>query len=507
MRDWNNNRRGNLIFRMKELAKTNWIEKGVIGLLVVLNALFLYYWIVLAANYCFHYDDAFFAWKMKECSILDYVREMYQTRGGNFVGYGLNGTIFTISNWIGAYRFWAILFYVLGIVMTWGAGRDLSFIKNSGYKGWLGVVTLYNVYVLTSIDYAVFTWMCAMQYYLFAPALCLFIKYLSKENLKWKQWILLVGLAIFISGNAISISTVTFVVLFVYGMWMWYNEGWNVRNTWNKPQVKRLLGITALMLVCFIIVFVAPGNYNRMETEFDIEQPQNLMQFVKAIMVCAGMFMYMTVFYLPYHLIAIALGAWTGSKYQVKLPMRRIKAIGIILFIFVIYLLVSVLPLAYLSNGFQIQRNYIQIGFFYMMMLFAIGYIWANGRKKDVKSPDVWICRCINVCTLFLIIIMCLNIWQDLPVARAYNKAHQEREAYLLEQQENGNTETVIVAPYPSTQMPDIKYNVLKFIGKQTSGQAIYYESDTDVEPNEYEGHVRKLLNLDFDFVLAETKK
>lgn len=142
-----------------------------------------------------------------------------------------------------------------------------------------------------------------------------------------------------------------------------------------------------------------------------------------------------------------------------------------------------------------------------MMMLFAIGYIWTNGRKKDVNSPDVWICRCINVCTLFLIIIMCLNIRLDLPVARAYNKAHQEREAYLLEQQENGNTETVIVAPYPSTQMPDIKYNVLKFIGKQTSGQAIYYESDTDVEPNEYEGHVRKLLNLDFDFVLAEPQE
>lgn len=489
---------------MKKLAKTNWIEKGVIGLLVVLNALFLYYWIVLAANYCFHYDDAFFAWKMKECSILDYVREMYQTRGGNFVGYGLNGTIFTISNWIGAYRFWAILFYVLGIVMTWGAGRDLSFIKNSGYKGWLGVVTLYNVYVLTSIDYAVFTWMCAMQYYLFAPALCLFIKYLSKENLKWKQWILLVGLAIFISGNAISISTVTFVVLFVYGMWMWYNEGWNVRNTWNKPQVKRLLSITALMLVCFIIVFVAPGNYNRMETEFDIEQPQNMAEFIKAIVVCSGMFIYMMIFYLPYHLIAVALGAWVGSKYPVNFTASRSKAIILTLLLFFVYLLVSVLPLAYLSNGFQIQRNYIQIGFFYMLMFFAVGYIWGSGRTPKQHK---FIVPSMAICSIFLIIIMCLNIRQDRPVARAYNKAHQEREAYLLDLQKKGNNGKVFVAPYPSTQTPDAKYNVLKWIGKKTGKQAVYYESDTDVEPNEYEGHVRKLLNLDFDFVLAEPKK
>ena len=101
---------------------------------------------------------------------------------------------------------------------------------------------------------------------------------------------------------------------------------------------------------------------------------------------------------------------------------------------------------------------------------------------------------------------MCLNIRQDLPVARAYNLAHQERESYLLKSQETGNTETIVVAPYPSTQMPDAKYNVLKSMGKKTNMQAIYYESDTDLEPNEYESHVRKLFGLDFDFVLAEPR-
>ena len=102
---------------------------------------------------------------------------------------------------------------------------------------------------------------------------------------------------------------------------------------------------------------------------------------------------------------------------------------------------------------------------------------------------------------------MALNIRQDLPVARAYNKAHQEREAYLLSLQEMGNKETVVVEPYPSTQTPDAKYNVLRLIGKKTSQPAIYYEADTDVEPNEYEGHIKRLYRLDFDFVLAESKE
>jgi hypothetical protein len=492
---------------MKDLTKNNWLEKSMIGLLLVLNALFLYYWVVLSANYCPHFDDVHFLWQMRDHTIAQYVHEMYITHGGNFIGYGLNGIIFTIANWVGDYHFLPIVFYIIGIVLTWFVFQDIPCIKKSGYKGWLVIMTLYNVYILTSVDYAVFTWLCAMQYYLFAPILCLLVKYLIKDRLTWWQWILLIFSAIFIAGNAVSISTVTFVVLFAYGMLMWYKEGWSVKNTWNKPQVRRLLGITALMLVCYAIVFVAPGNWDRMDTEFDIQQPQNLKEFFKAILMCMVMFMYLMIFYLPYHMIAIALGAWAGSRYSVDLPMGRKKAIGLTLLIAFVYLLVSVVPLAYLSNGFQLQRNYTHICFFYIQTFFMLGYIWKSGQKQEVKSSDVWIYRCINVCALFLMVIMCLNIKQDLPMARAYNKAHQEREAYLLDLQEQGNKETVVVAPYPSTQAPDAKYNILKCIGKKTNMQAIYYEADTDVKPNEYESHLRRLYGLDFDFVLAEPKE
>lgn len=487
------------------LSINSWAEKCIIGLLLFLNVLFLYYWLGLASNYCMHYDDVHFLWKMQEYSIFEYVKEMYLSRGGNFVSYGINGIIFTISNWVGAYRFWAILFYMLGIVMTWGVFRDMPFIKHSGYKGLLGVITLYNVYILTSIDYAVFTWMCAMEYYLFAPSLCLLVKYLAKETLNWKQWFLLIVLAIFISGNAVSISTVTFMVLFAYGVWMWYKENWNIRETWAKPQVRRLIGITVLMLMIFIIVFIAPGNWNRMEDEFDIEQPANILEFCKAIAVCAGMFLYMMAFYLPYHLIAIAIGAWAGCKYPMSLSIERKKTILIIVVIAVAFLIASVVPLAYLSNGFQIQRNYTQIGFFYILTFFMLGYVWVRGRNVEENSnTNIWAPVSISVCAMFLIVIMALNIRQDLPIARAYNKAHQDRKTYLQELQRLGQKETVSVNPFPSTQTPDAKYNVLKLFGKETNMQAIYYESDTKNEPNEYEGHIRKLYGLDFDFVLAQ---
>ena len=385
-------------------------EKVIIGLLLLLNVLFLIYWIGLSVNYCLHFDDVDFLCHMRDYSIYQFVHEMYMTRGGNFITYGLDAIIFLISNWIGAYRFWPMIFYVIGIIITWEVFKNWSWISKSGFKGWLGVITLYNVYILTSIDYAVFTWICAAIYYLYAPLVCAILYFLHQEKLYWWQWILLLVASISIAGLSVSISTVTFVVLFVYGMYMWYKEGWDISNTWKKPQVRRLLCITVLMLICFAIVFVAPGNWDRMAEEFDIEQPQNLIEFLKAIAICAGMFLYMMVFYLPYHLIAAALGAWAGEKYPVSLPIGRNKTILLILLIFVIYLLISVVPLAYLSNGFQIQRNYIQIGFFYILTFFMVGYVWASyDNQKNIKHVN----SLLIICSLFLIVIMCLNIRQN----------------------------------------------------------------------------------------------
>lgn len=483
------------------------IKKCTIGFLIVLNALFLYYWAALSANYCLHFDDVHFFWKMRDYSIFEFVKEMYMTRGGNFMTYALDGVMFTISNWVGVYRFWPMVFYAVGILMTWGAFRDLPFIKQSGYNGWLGVITLYNIYILTSIDYAVFTWICASVYYLYAPMLCLLVRYIHKESLLWWQWLLLVILAVSLAGLSVSISTVTFAVLFAYGMYVWYSEKWSVKNTWNKPQIKRLLGITAVMLLCFAVVFISPGNWARLEGEPDIEQPANLMEFFKAIVKCIGMFMYLMVFYLPYHLLAIALGVWAGSKYPMALPVSRMKAISILLIIAVAYLFVSVVPLAYLSNGFEIQRNYHPICYFYIMTFFMLGYIWVSGAKKEViNQKNVWMPVGVSVCTLFLIVIMVLNIRQDLPVARAYRLAHEERKVYLLELQAAGQKETVIVAPYPNVHTQDAKYNILKMIGKKTTMPAVYYESDTDVKPNQYMRQVQELYHLDFDFLLPEKK-
>lgn len=470
-------------------------DRVIILLLLILNALFLVYWIELTIHYCLHYDDVHFMWKMRDVSIAEYVKEMYLTRGGNFIGYGLNGVIFTISNWLGFYQFWPMLFYILGILMTFFAFKDIVCSVNK-WIFLLCAITLYNLYVLTSIDFAVFTWLCAMGYYLFAPALCLLLKYINTKEFSVIQWLVMIALSLFISGGAVSFSTLSFVVLFANGMILWGKHNWNIKETWKDERIKKLLMITLLMLVVFVVVVLAPGNYSRMENESDIEQPNNLFEFIIACGKCVGMFLYLTSFYIPYYIIVIALGYYFGNAQPTTI--KSFKGVLYICLVYLAYLLISVMPLAYLSNGFAIQRNYTQLTYFLLLALFSIGFIFGNVKKQILSMKVIGCVSCI-----FLIFIMVVNLKQDIPVAIKYYNAHIEREAMLLQLNEEGNTDTIIVEPYPSVRTPDSKYNVLKLMGKKTPMQAIYYAADTNMEPNEYEDHLKRLLKLNFDFVLS----
>lgn len=465
--------------------------------LCVLNILFLVYWILLSSNYCLHFDDAYFMWKLRDCSMFEYVKDMYMTRGGNFVGYGINAILFTLSNYIGAYRFWPIVFYLLGIFIVYVFAKDIK-LNIHRIDMLIGVITLYNIYVLTSVDYAVFTWICAMGYYLYAPAICLFLKYVNASTLKWWQYIVLIVLALFISGNSVSISTVFFVILLFNGLYWWHSRAWNIHQTWEIPQVRRIVYLTIFMLVVFVIVIAAPGNYLRMESEFDIEQPSNLYEFVIACGECVSMFLYMMMFYLPYHALVLLFGYIVGTKSQYTFALFRCKTILVVLGSYLLYILISVIPLAYLSNGFEIQRNYTQISFFYLVCIFLVGYILGKGKIQNKLRVQL-----LSItCAIFMTVIVFLNIRQDIPVACKYRSAYEERETYLKHLQDIGNKETVYVTPLPSVATPDAKYNILKFFGKSTNMQAIYYFSDTGYEPNEYESHMRRLLQLDFDFIL-----
>ena len=479
---------------MNTMKKTQ-LDKTILVCLLVLNTLFLIYWSILAYYSQLHYDDLHFLWKMREMSVFEYVKEMYYTRSGRFVGYAINGVVSNITDLLGIHQFWAILYYILGLSICWLVIKDFK-LNISRPTLFMGMCFVYNLYILTNIDFPVFFWHCAMSYYLFLPMACLLLKYLNMKKLNGWQWTALLIMAVLIGGGNEAFSPIVLLLMFVCGMYWWRSKGWKVKETWDVPQVRRIVWTAIFMLLLFAIVLIAPGNYERMSDTTQFVHPEGIVGWIMAISNAIIMFFYFMVFYIPYYSIAFSLAFYVGNKINLELPKSKMQLSVRIVFVFLVYLVVSALPNVYLYGGFGIQRSYTHIVFVFLLSVMAIGFILGINKKTIISG---W---CAVGGMALLSVIMCVNIIKDTPTARKYGKAVDERIEYLCELRDNGQKEAIEVQPLPIPYTEDPKHLILHLLGKETPRSVLYYYSETGTEPNEYEYHMKRVLNLDFDFVL-----
>lgn len=476
------------------------LDKVILVSLIVLNTVFLVYWGMLAYYSQLHYDDLHFLWKMREMSVFEFVKSFYYSRSGRFVVYGIDAIVSVITDKLGFHQLWSILYYVLGVGLCWLVVKEEK-VGLSKFGLLMCTMFFYNLYVLTNIDFPVFYYLCAMMYYLSLPAALVVLKYLSKPSLSWKQWVVFMLSILFLGGAFETFTPIVLLAMFFMGMHYWHEKNWNVCATWSMPQVKRIVWTALVLLVLLIVVVAAPGNYVRMNESPEIVHPSGAIGWLKAVANAVVMFFYFMAFYLPYYLVVFVLAYYVGAKANILLPKTKSKmAIGFAI-AFVVYLIISSLPDVYLYGGFGVQRLYTHVVFALMLTVVAIGFIMGDG-KKFTKSG--W---CAVGGIAVLVVIMSMNIFNDAPSARAYGTAVDERIGYLCSLRDEGQKNMVVVSPLPVPYTEDPKHLVFHLMGKNSPQPVLYYISETDTIPNEYEYHMKRVLNLDFDFVLGSNEK
>lgn len=476
----------------------NKITKSIEILLLVLNALFIIYYLMLAIYSQPHYDDLHFMWKMNEMSIYDYVKEMYLSRSGRFVAYGLNGVIFSVVNIVGYHQFWPIVFYIIGVLICCKTAKEC--IKSIDSTVLFNVILLiYNIYILINIDFAVFNWLCAMSYYLLAPSCCLLFCYLNKSILKWYDYVVLSLLVVFLGGGQEAFTPVVLLIMFFNGLYYWHKNDWDIKVTWDLPQIRRIVYVAIAMIILLLIVVVAPGNYVRMADTSQFIHPVGIIGWIKSIVHANGMYLYFMIFYIPYMFILFTITYLLGNRYGTRCLNRiqKIKIVFLLLFSLFIYTLVSSLPNVYLYGGFGIQRSYTHCVFVLLLCVAVCGYVLGDAERKSNIPSFVPI-----IGLLTFISIMSINIYNDIPVAQQYSEAVNERIEQLQDLQTNGNKEVVVVKELPQPEVNDIKSCLFAFIGKKISKPSLYYTSDTDTVPNEYMYHFKRVYGIDFDFII-----
>ena len=470
----------------------------IIALLIAVNVLFVVYFLVLAWFSRFHYDDLHFLWKLKEMSIGEYVSDMYVYRSGRFVAYALNGVVFKTILLIGEHRFLPILFGAVGFFSFWIVAKSL--LKSISRKlVFLSVLFAFNLSVLTNIDFAVFNWLCAMSYYWLTPLMLLLLHLIVKQKLTIVEWVFFIFISVFLGGGQEAFTPIVMISIFSYALVVFRNEAFSLKNSLIKPQFQKSFISLIILLVCLIIVVVAPGNYARMAAD-EFSSPQNVMEFIVGIAKAVGMFSYYQIFYIPYYLILALIFCYIGfvsknSGQLLGMSYRKLMMIANV--VFLIYLLISVLPSVYLWNGFGIQRNYTHVVF--MLVVFISFQAFIFGYFKIRSKHNVKLTAGVMIGLVVMIGIMTNNIIQDGKSANRYATSVDNRIEYLELLQKQGVKEVVEVAPIEVPITTDPKYFIFNMLGKKSNPQPVlYYISDTDTVPNEYAFHLQRVYRIDF---------
>lgn len=476
--------------------------------LLVLNVLFFIYYILLSFYTRLHYDDLHFMWMLKKMSVGEFVSVMYYNNSGRFAGYFLYGIIFKIILFFNEYRFFPILFWFIGVSICWYVAK--SIFKNIAPFLLLNTVLLfYNLYVLTNIDFAVFNWLCAMGFYLYAPFLILILYLLNKRQFNLFLWFVLILLAIFLGGGQEAFTPVVLVVLFLNGLYYLKQYSYKFSNAIKDIRVRKIVIAGFIMLFCFIIVIIAPGNYVRMKLP-EFVTPSNITGFISGFANAIIMFLYFISFYLPYYVFLATVFLFIGlsiPKNSLKIISNYTQIVLISIFVYSVYLIFSVFPSVYLWSGFGIQRNYTHVVFFTMLFIcfhsFIFGYFKANLIRLKL------VVFFMNFGIVILICIMIVNLYNDTISARKYANSVDKRIELLERLNKEGVTGLVYVDPVSIPYTVDTKYMFYKLIGSKNNPQSVlYYISDTDTdtdtvkEPNEYAYHLQKVYGFNFQIKL-----
>ena len=482
----------------KELknGKAVLFNKILLGSLTTLNVVFLIYYVILAFYSRFHYDDLNLMWMMKEMSFWEVEKNMYLVQTGRFVFIGINAIVTFISYLLGFHQFWPILFYLLGVGICYYVAKDFTW-HVSKWGVFMAVCFVYNLYVLTAIDFPVFYWLVAMQYYLFLPVTLLLLKLLNSDSLNWKQWIALIISVIFLGGVNEAYTPMVLLLMLGNGLYLWWLHEWDVKASWTDCKVRRIVWAAIALLVLWIFVIAAPGNYVRLDgNELNsFVRPHGLFGYICGLADAMIHFFYFMVFYVPYYFVVFALAFCLGTKSEIILNISKSRLCLLLCVGFLLYLLISSLPIVFVYGGFGIQRVYTHAVLAMLLTVFALGYICGVGRESLI------IRRLTVAGILVLTVIMCVNIVQDTPSARAYAKSVDDRMEYLTLLQEQGQKETVTVLPFSIPYTKDCKYCICRVLGKESKKPVLYYISDTGPEPTAYEFHLKRLMGFGFDFV------
>jgi len=480
------------------------IETKLLWALVLLNVFFVIYYCILIYYSRLSQDDYDFLHILKKQSIFDFVKTVYFEHQGRFVSFFIQGIKYSLIEKTGTFAFVPISVFVISVLSLYYFLSKI-FTAFSMKKLFLISLLFINIFLIINFEFSSFLWIAACSSIgLAAPLLLIVVVFYNNKKISWLYAIVI---SIIIGGSSEAFSPLILFILFAtaFGM-LFFRKEKSVKDVISSCVFKKLILVFCIISVCFLIVYIAPGNANRLGT---YQQPDTLMQFLFITIKNVIKFSYLSFFKLPYILFMCFLSFVMGLKLekQFNIPIQYF-VYSLIVLLGVIWL--STFPAAYAMSGFGFQRIYAPIVFWLLLYGCFISFYFGNVIYKEKLNANVQtkLSNLLLICIVFVSTIQIVNILHDTPLARNYYLADKQRIADFLEQKVLGRTEPMYFDALPSTETENIKsflfYERLKNVqipNVYYSKTALYYSNDIDVEivPNTFIGYSNLMMMQYYD--------
>jgi len=475
------------------------IDTKLFWALVLLNVFFVVYYCILIYYSRLAQDDYDFLIALKKQGIFDFVKTVYFEHQGRFAIFFIQGIKYKLIEKTGTFAFVPISVFIISVASLY---FFLSKIFNFFSKKtlFLTSILLINIFLIVNFEFSSFFWVAACTSVFLATPLLLFA--VLFYNYKKISWLYITILSIIIGGVSEAFAPLILFIIFsiAFGI-IFFRKEKSIKNVISTSIFRKLIFSFCIISVCFVIVYIAPGNANRLA---QYEQPDTLIQLLLIMVKNVIKISYLFIFKLPYILfisfLAFVMGL--GVKKQFYIPK---KYLVFSLFVLLSVIWLSMFPAAYAMSGFGFQRIYAPVVFWLLLYCCFAAFYLGNHyyKEKFVKKTKLKLSKLLLICIIFVSIMQIVNIIHDTPIVRAYSLADKKRIDNFLAEKEKGRIEPMYFDALPSTEVDNLKsfllYDLLKnknIPNIYFSKTELYYSNDIEekIVPNTFIGYSNRMM-------------
>ncbi|NDV46199.1 hypothetical protein D0T49_03975 [Paludibacter sp. 221] len=445
-------------------------------------------------------DDIGFALQLQESSIWDFMKTMYLTWQGRFMGFFLTGLQMKSYFLFNSMLPFSMLLYAVNILLITKA--LMNFFNLKIFDSVLYSVVLFQIYIFTMFDFSSYFWMCTKGYtFIMTLSVYAFSELIVNKKGKWYSYITLFIVFAFIGCSYEIFAPIILLLMGCCILYLFYKS--NFRLSLLIRENKLLLFTFFVGTLFFVLMVIAPGNWVRMDVHSK-DSTLSLFPFLQVVL-NNSIYLSKNVFFtFPYYFVFLIVIAYLFSKKKEDLISSSKKTKKQVLRNILKYAFISVsLTLVSLAlNTYAVGQRMELRAFNHVNLIVFVFLYYTIKEIMSIFSLKKNIAILYPIVLLFVIISNIYSTIKSVPELEAYEESKNQREQLLYELKISGNEEIACLQTLDAPLFHSVLDDAWRVILPKVSDKLLLKPNEISFDiKNYYNVTYKEYYQLDFDVI------